>query len=231
VQTQAIILSSGLSAKWVKVGRSFAQRYSTTVIRNSGDSGSILTLARRLAPCVLVIEEELTDGFSPDDLSQVLDFGESIKLLVEMKNNDLAREEQLIRIGCSGVLADSATAGNASRALKAVAEGELWASRALISDLVRKLLREAKHHLTVRESEILALVTEGLKNNEIGERLFISPQTVRWHLRALYSKIGIHDRAKVASGLSPVRRAVGSALFLTGLALQYFWLFNPGELA
>lgn len=206
MQTEAIILSNELSPKWARIGRSFATTHSAAISRHNGNPESILALAVRLAPCVLVLQEDVADKLNRDDLSQVL--GESIRLLVEVKDSDLAREEAFIRMGCAGVVSCSAAAAEALRALKTVAEGELWISGPVMSNLVRKLLWESKHHLTIRESEILALVELGLKNDEIGERLFISPQTVRWHLRGLYAKIGIHDRAKVVSGsLVPMHRA------------------------
>ena len=71
---------------------------------------------------------------------------------------------------------------------------ELWVGSKMASDLLWRLLCETRHRLTSRESEIVNLLEEGLENHEIGERLFISPQKVRWHLRSIYSKLGTHDR-------------------------------------
>ena len=51
--------------------------------------------------------------------------------------------------------------------------------------------------LSKRESEIIVLVAEGLKNKEIAERLFISPATVRHHLSAIFAKLEIADRLKL----------------------------------
>jgi DNA-binding NarL/FixJ family response regulator len=207
VESERIILSGGLSSKWNRVGLAFSNKYSAAITRCNGGTREILSLAAHLAPCVVVVEDELIGTIDEDELSQTLDFGQIFHLVVEMGAADGGRLEHLIRIGCSGVLLCSATSAEASRALRAVMKGELWAPREIVSDLLRKTLRETKHHLTVRESEILALVAEGLKNNAIAERLFISPQTVRWHLRSLYAKLGTHDRAKVALGLEMSRMA------------------------
>jgi DNA-binding NarL/FixJ family response regulator len=103
-------------------------------------------------------------------------------------------------MGCVGLVSRDFTAEQAFRALSAVLDGELWLSRKTSSQTLLKLIREAKYHLTSRESQILSLLGEGLKNHEIAERLFISPQTVRWHLRSLYTKLGTHDRNSAASG-------------------------------
>jgi DNA-binding NarL/FixJ family response regulator len=48
--------------------------------------------------------------------------------------------------------------------------------------------------LTARECEIIALVTEGLKNKTIAARLFISEATVRHHLSSIFSKLSVADR-------------------------------------
>jgi ATP/maltotriose-dependent transcriptional regulator MalT len=70
------------------------------------------------------------------------------------------------------------------------------ASRKTVSTVLQSLLFASKHRLTFRETEILGLVANGLKNREIAKRLLISPETVRWHLRTLYNKLGTHDRMR-----------------------------------
>lgn len=50
------------------------------------------------------------------------------------------------------------------------------------------------HTLTTRELEVLGLLAEGLTNAEIGERLFIEPTTVKYHLAGLLQKIAARDR-------------------------------------
>ena len=48
--------------------------------------------------------------------------------------------------------------------------------------------------MTPRENEILALIAKGCTNREIADRLLVTRETVRWHERRLYSKLGIRDR-------------------------------------
>jgi LuxR family maltose regulon positive regulatory protein len=56
----------------------------------------------------------------------------------------------------------------------------------------------SKAMLTVREREVIQLITEGLSNREIGNRLFISPVTVKVHLRHAYEKLGVRTRTEAA---------------------------------
>jgi len=62
----------------------------------------------------------------------------------------------------------------------------------------RLATRSAPAGLTAREQEVLALVTEGLPDREISQRLFISERTVQHHVSAVLSKIGVSSRAAAA---------------------------------
>ena len=51
--------------------------------------------------------------------------------------------------------------------------------------------------LTRREQAVLALISDGLTNKEIADRLFISPNTLKVHIRNLYGKMGVENRTQV----------------------------------
>ena len=53
--------------------------------------------------------------------------------------------------------------------------------------------------LTEREQEILALIADGLTNREIGDRLYISPGTVKAHSSSIYGKLGVHSRTQAVA--------------------------------
>jgi len=56
-----------------------------------------------------------------------------------------------------------------------------------------------KRRFTPREQEILECISNGETNRSIAARLFITRDTVRWHLRCLYTKLGVHNRKAVAA--------------------------------
>jgi NarL family two-component system response regulator LiaR len=53
--------------------------------------------------------------------------------------------------------------------------------------------------LTERESELLSLLPTGMTNRELGEQLYVSENTIKTHLRQLYSKLGVRNRAQAAA--------------------------------
>jgi DNA-binding NarL/FixJ family response regulator len=68
--------------------------------------------------------------------------------------------------------------------------------------------------LTERESEVLALLAKGYRNHEIGDALFVSLDTVKTHVKAVYRKLGVRNRAgavavALADGSFATREAIG----------------------
>src|SRR5688572_5130382 len=55
---------------------------------------------------------------------------------------------------------------------------------------------QPSEQLTMREKEILARLANGLSDKQIATELFLSPNTVRWHNRQIYSKLGISSRTQ-----------------------------------
>jgi DNA-binding NarL/FixJ family response regulator len=102
--------------------------------------------------------------------------------------------EQLLRIGVVGLLRRDESPETLGRAISAVVDGQLWFPRGTISRVLKEFLIPTVNHLTAREMEILMLIGGGLNNQQIADRLFISRETVRWHLRSLYPKLGIRSR-------------------------------------
>jgi DNA-binding CsgD family transcriptional regulator len=67
---------------------------------------------------------------------------------------------------------------------------------------VRKRTVETRDDLTAQERQIARLARDGLSNPEIGARLFLSPRTVEWHLRNVFTKLSIRSRRELANALA-----------------------------
>ena len=84
------------------------------------------------------------------------------------------------------------------------AERELLAT----GERVRKRTVETRDELTAQEAQVARLARDGLSNAEIGARLFISQHTVAYHLRKIFTKLGITSRNELGRVL-PDRAGVG----------------------
>jgi DNA-binding NarL/FixJ family response regulator len=111
-----------------------------------------------------------------------------------------------LRHGASGFLTKDTKPGDLVRAIRLVAAGEALLSPSVTRKVVREFAsrpaRVLKPHpqldaLTDREREIVGLVGEGLSNDEIAERLVVSPATARTHVSRAMVKLSARDRAQL----------------------------------
>lgn len=98
-----------------------------------------------------------------------------------------------IEAGASGYLLKDAPPGELVAAIRAAAAGESALAPAVASRLDASQ-RSPDQRLTVRESEVLALVAAGSTNREIGQALFLSEATVKSHLVHIFTKLGVGSR-------------------------------------
>jgi DNA-binding NarL/FixJ family response regulator len=101
--------------------------------------------------------------------------------------------------GARGFLLKEAPISDLARAVKMVANGAVYLDPALAGFLMES---PAGRNLTRQELELLRLLAEGYTNEAIGKRLYLSPETVRAHVRKLMTKLDVHTRtAAVATAL------------------------------
>lgn len=111
----------------------------------------------------------------------------------------------LLKAGYRGYLGEQAGLKELQRAAEVVLGGEVWAERAILSQLIQR--RKPKLQLlTNREEEVLKLVSRGLTNRQIGQQLGISEKTVKVYVSALLSKLEATNRLELMRryGQAPV---------------------------
>ena len=127
---------------------------------------------------------------------------------IALSDKDTLNCEEIIHMGFAGLLRRDELPEKLVRAVEAVVSGQLWFPREMLSRVVRVLLsEEGKNRLKSREVEILKLIGSGLNNQQIADTLFISRETVRWHVRGLYAKLGIKDRHSAREYCRSIQRA------------------------
>jgi DNA-binding NarL/FixJ family response regulator len=112
-------------------------------------------------------------------LFQALRAGASGYLLKKISGDELIRQLELAHSGVTVI--DTALAGRAMDTAARLHSNEFWPG--------------ARHGLTNRESEVLSLIVTGLSNRGIAARLVVSDETIKSHLRSIYRKLGVSDRA------------------------------------
>ena len=119
---------------------------------------------------------------------------------------------EALKAGAGGFLLKDAEPEDIANAIRTVSEGTALIQPSVMRRLVNKFVKQDPNEvkpkavkkgqelddpLTERESEILDLVAQGLSNQEIGEKLFISPATAKTHLSRIMQKTNCHSRAQL----------------------------------
>ncbi|WP_371102628.1 response regulator [Streptomyces sp. PU_AKi4] len=115
---------------------------------------------------------------------------------------------EALRAGASGFLLKDASADQLAEAVRVVAAGDALlapgVTRRLIAEFSRldarprSPLKQRVGDLTERETEVLALIAQGLSNAEIAVRLVVAEQTVKTHVGRILVKLGLRDRTQAA---------------------------------
>jgi two-component system, NarL family, nitrate/nitrite response regulator NarL len=115
-------------------------------------------------------------------------------IVLWMRNVSAEAAYQAIEMGIRGILKKTVGGEEVIECLEAVLKGELW----LDKDLTMTLLTSKPVNLTRRESQLVGLLAQGLKNKEIATALTISEGTVKVYLSRLFEKVGAKDRFELA---------------------------------
>ena len=176
-----------------------------TVIAEATSGEQVVAIAERLRPDVVMIDAALPglDCVEATRSIQALD-GPAVMVLAGSDGDD--RVFDALRAGASGLLAKNTEPTELVRAVGLLASGEALLSpgltRRLIAELNSRPLptvpsSELLDELTPREREVVTLVALGLSNDQIAERLFVTPATAKTHVSRAMVKLHARDRAQV----------------------------------
>lgn len=171
---------------------------------------------RRSPPDVVLLDLDLGDEDGLEFLPRIQAAAPDARVLILTALRDPGRDEAAFRAGARGFVHKDSSADVVLRAVRAVASGELWFEPRILRAGARGApgkhgAPQAFASLTDRERDIVRLIGEGLRNEEIARRLGITEKTVRNHLTAVFDKLGVSGRLELAvfayrQGLARVRR-------------------------
>ena len=158
-------------------------------------------------PDVVVMDLDLdprcAPNASPERLPQLIRAAKGCPVLIVTAKEDPATIICALQHGVLGIVVKTRNAEVLLRAIRGVAAGEAWIEPGIVAQIVRlESTRDTEcpvpvGKLTRRESEIVELVSLGLQNKKIAERLCISETTVRHHLTSIYDKLSVTNRLEL----------------------------------
>ena len=176
------------------------------VVGLASDGDEVVVLAERLEPDVILMDVRMprTSGLEATRRIAASRPGIAIVMLTMSEEEDDLF--QAIKAGARGYLLKNLEAHQLRSMLDGVARGEAAISPATAARIMAQYARGGPRgptappdRLTDREVEVLRLVTDGLRNKEIGAALGISENTVKFHLRNILEKLHAESRTELAA--------------------------------
>lgn len=182
------------------------------VVAEASSPSLLLSSLAATQPDVLLISTPLEREPGPDVFAAMQASFPEIKVIVLSSATDQDEFVRNVRLGARGIVQKSTSGSMLIKAIRKVQDGEFWLDRSTTAEVVRHFterrpepvaepLRQPEGRLPAlsrREREIVNLVTHGLRNKELAERLSISEQTVKNHMHNIFDKLGVSDRLELA---------------------------------
>jgi DNA-binding NarL/FixJ family response regulator len=159
---------------------------------------------RKHQPDILVLDVRLPVKNGLEVLTEIAKYKLPIRSVIFSAALNDTEMLQVVRLGASGIVLKDMPAKLLIQCVKKVQTGQKWFAPELSSRVLQKLTeregikRPAYNVLSFRQAEIARMVAGGLRNKEIGRKLFISEGTVQIHLHNIYEKLDLNSRVALA---------------------------------
>jgi DNA-binding NarL/FixJ family response regulator len=168
--------------------------YGMTVLGVAADGEEAVERIEAVRPQVAVIDVRMPLLSGIEVARRVGITTPDTALLLYTAYGDRSLLAEALDVGARGFVLKEAPVVELVRAVERVAAGESYVDPVLAGILVGIGLNQRIAALTEREREVLRLLADGLSNEEIGKQLFVSPQTVRTHVRKAMLKLEAETR-------------------------------------
>jgi two-component system NarL family response regulator len=195
--------------------RLLASEESIQVVGEAANGEEAAQAAASMRPDILILDLKMPSGNAVETLREIAKKSPATKVMILTA---FSEEENLLgtaQARARGYVLKGVSTPTLIAAIRKVNAGGIWVDKELPggADFERitkneslsagRPANETVEALTKRELEILRLVAEGLSNEEIGKKIFISRKTVKTHLRNIFDKLQVHNRFKAALCIMP----------------------------
>ncbi len=175
------------------------------IVGEASNGGDCIKMLAKLKPDILLLDLRMPDKDGLAVLEEVNFDQLPTRVVVLTAAEDDRDVVRAMRLGARAVVLKQSATELLVKSIRKVQGGEIWLDNRMTAEVMKAFSKSAdggprreKPLLSDREKEIVQLVAQGYRNKEIGERLFISEQTVKNHLHNIFDKLGVSDRLELA---------------------------------
>ena len=170
------------------------------VVGEAEDSERAIAICEIRRPELLLLDYELPPGDAAEVISAVRDRVPELRILVFTAYRDAARARQVLDLGANGFVTKGLRGAALIEAIDQVFAGEQVVSPEIERQLGEDSERAAQP--SPRQHAVMLAVSRGATNREIAEELGITERTVKYHLRAVFDRLGASNRAEAVARAS-----------------------------
>jgi two-component system nitrate/nitrite response regulator NarL len=175
------------------------------IVGEASNGAECVKMLPKLKPDILLLDLRMPEKDGLAVLEEVNFESLPTRVIVLTAAEDDRDVVRAMRLGARGVVLKQSASDLLLKSIRKVHDGEIWLDNRMTAEVIDAFKKSAesgqrreKPLLSEREKEIVQLVAQGFRNREIGEKLFISEQTVKNHLHNIFDKLGVSDRLELA---------------------------------
>jgi NarL family two-component system response regulator LiaR len=171
------------------------------LVGEAGDGEEAIKLCERLQPDVVLMDLLMPKMDGVTAIKAIKTRWPQIQIIALTSFKEKEYVEGALKAGANGYLLKDVSAEELVNSVRRAAAGQPSLSPEAAQVLIKNVNEpvDKQPDMTGREKEILALMVEGLSNNEIAERLIVSQSTVKFHVSNILSKLGVTGRTEAVA--------------------------------
>ena len=175
------------------------------IVGMPGTVREAIEMAATQEPDIILMDFNLPDGTGVDAARTILEKNPSCRIIFLTMSEADEDLFAAVRCGAKGYLMKNIHPPELIAAIRSVQNGGSALSQGMTMRLMEELSRTkkqgrpAENTLTLRELDVLRAVASGMSNQEIGSHLYISENTVKFHVHSLLAKLNLTDRKEAAN--------------------------------
>ena len=178
------------------------------VVGEAGEANEGLEIVANQNPDIILLKLDPVGNFGLEIIRELLKVSRYSRIILLARLDEGHVHLGAVQEGVLGVVLKTQSPETLIKAIRKVHAGEVWIQRSLIANLLssqrngQQLIAqdpdpEGIAQLSPRERQVIQLIGQGLKNQQIAEHLCFSVTTVRHHLTSIYRKLGVSDRLEL----------------------------------